>query len=88
MLLLNRMLLLLIPLRQFLRTCKTSIPNGYTVYLKEHIFYLHDGDDPTTFSEAISCYHASNWLNAMHDELSSLFRNYVYDFIEFPIGCK
>ncbi|XP_050909738.1 uncharacterized protein LOC127123575 [Lathyrus oleraceus] len=71
-----------------LRDREPTISNDFVVYLQEHEFDIHDDDDPTTFNEAISCSHASNWLNDMHDELNSVSHNGVWDLTEFPVGCK
>lgn len=47
-----------------------------------------DDDDLITFNEAISCFHASDELNVMHDELSFISHNDVWDHMEFLVGCK
>ncbi|RDX72089.1 hypothetical protein CR513_48474, partial [Mucuna pruriens] len=56
------------------REHRPSILDDYVVYLQEHEFDLHDDDDPITFQEAISSPHASDRLNAMHGENSSMSR--------------
>ena len=58
------------------------------MYLQEHEFDIHDDDDPTTFEEAISSSHASDWLSAMHEELASMSHNDVWDLVELPVGCE
>jgi hypothetical protein len=58
------------------------------VYLQEHEFDLHDDNDPSTFHEAVSCSNATDWANAMHDELASMSKNAVWDLVELPVGCK
>ncbi|MCI28458.1 retrovirus-related pol polyprotein from transposon TNT 1-94, partial [Trifolium medium] len=56
--------------------------------LQEHEFDLHDDDDPTTFIEVTSCSHAHDWINVMHDQLSSISHNNIWDPMELPLGCK
>ncbi|PNX82538.1 putative retrotransposon Ty1-copia subclass protein, partial [Trifolium pratense] len=76
-----------IALRRSQRERKSTASNDY-VYLQEHEFDFHDDNDPSTFHEAISCSHASDWTKAMHDELASMSHNEVWDLTELPVGCK
>jgi len=75
------------PLRRSQRARKSTISNDFLVYLQEHEFDLHD-NDPITFNEAVSCPYAPDWINAMHDELTSISDNEVWDLMELPVGCK
>lgn len=77
-----------IQLRRSQSARKPTISNEFVVYLQEHEFDIHDDDDPTTFNEAISYSHASDWRNVMHDEINSMFHNGVCDLTEFPVRCK
>ena len=48
---------------------------------------------PTSYNEAISSDQSSEWNKAMIDELDSLKKNNVWDFVEVPnsvksTGCK
>jgi len=76
-----------VPLRRSQRARKSTISNDFLVYLQEHEFDLHD-NDPITFNEAISCPHAPDWINVMHDELTSMSDNDVWDLMELSVGCK
>ncbi|CAJ2662215.1 unnamed protein product [Trifolium pratense] len=76
-----------IALRRSQRARKSTASNDY-VYLQEHEFDFHADNDPSTFHEAISCSHASDWTKAMHDELASMSHNEVWDLTELPVGCK
>ena len=75
------------PLRRSQRARKSTISNDFLVYLQEHEFDLHD-NDPITFNEVVSCPHAPDWINVMHDELTSMCDNEVWDLMELPVGCK
>ena len=46
---------------------------------------LHDADEPESFQEAQD---DPNWMQAMHDEISSIEKNQTWDLVELPIGKK
>ena len=55
--------------------------------------YLQETDigaenDPSTFSQALSCKESDLWYNAMKDELDSLKSYEVWDLAELPQGAK
>jgi len=58
------------------------------VYLQEHEFNSVESTDPVSFHEATSNSDHFYWMAAMEDELASMKKNGVWDFIVLPAGCK
>ena len=70
-----------------------TIPDGYTVYLKEHKYDIGDVSNLTTYNKAITSPQSSFWMNAINDEMNSMLQNDVWILVELlkccrPIGCK
>ncbi|KAH9714963.1 Integrase catalytic domain-containing protein [Citrus sinensis] len=77
-----------VPLRRSERIRRPAISDDYVVYLQEHDFDADSSSDPITFQEAISCSESSSWIHAMHDEMTSMYHNGVWDLVELPDGCR
>ena len=75
------------------RIRKPAITDDYIVYLQEFDFDIGPQDDPTLFSQAMSDSNSTLWYDAMKEEMESMAKNQVWNFIELPkeaisIGCK
>ena len=82
-----------VPIRRSARERRKAISDDFVVYLNEHEFDMGLKDDPTSFSQAISCSDSDKWILAMKEELKSMADNDVWDLVELPkstkpIGCK
>ncbi|CAM8994640.1 unnamed protein product [Rhodiola kirilowii] len=70
----------------------------YTTNVLEYAFLVsemikHEISVPETFEEAVNCRHATEWINAMHDEIKSMNDNKTWKLIPLPknaraIACK
>ena len=60
---------------------KLAIPADYEVYNTEE-FQIED--DPTSFEEATRSDHSSKWLEAIEDEMKSMYANKVWDLKIIP----
>ena len=63
------------------------------MYLGEADYDIGHTIDPMSYSEAISCKQSDKWIEAMHDEIKSMYSNGVWELVEIPngfkpIGCK
>ncbi|CAM8887152.1 unnamed protein product [Rhodiola kirilowii] len=63
----------------------------YALLVSEMI--KHDLSIPETFEEAVNCKHATEWINAMHDEIQSMYDNNTWKLVSLPknaraIDCK
>lgn len=47
-----------------------------------------DFDDPSPFEEAMNSPSLSKWFTTMEDEIESMTKNHVWDFVDIPPGCK
>ena len=50
-------------------------------------------DDPVNLSQALQCVNSQKWIEAMNDEIKSMYDNNVWDIVPLPkdmkhIGCK
>lgn len=72
-------------LRRYSRQRRPVISSETIVYLYEH---GQDLDDPLSFSEAIHSSNATEWYDAMKDEMQSMDQNAVWDLVELPEGAK
>ena len=77
-----------IVLRRSQRERRSAIPNDYVVYLQESDFDIGIKKDPVLFSQAISSDDSTKWVDAMNDELKSMYQNNVWDLVELPSNCK
>ena len=75
-------------LRRSQRERRSAIPNDYVVYLQESDFDIGIKKDPVSFSQAISSDDSTKWVDAMNDELKSMYQNDVWDLVELPSNCK
>jgi len=72
-------------LRRYSRQRRPVISSETIVYLYEH---GQDLDDPLSFSEAMNSSNATEWYDAMKDEMQSMDQNAVWDLVELPEGAK
>jgi hypothetical protein len=75
-------------LRKSQRTRRPVVSDDYVVYLQEHEFSVGMSVDPTTLQEAIDGPQSSHWLEAMHDEMTSMCNLVVLPNSCRLIGCK
>jgi uncharacterized protein YqgQ len=79
----------LVPLRQSTRTRKTAISNDYVVYLEEHEYDIGMmEEDPENIHQALKCRNSDKWIEAMNDEIKSMYDNKVWDIVPLPKGVK
>lgn len=81
------------PLRRFIGERRRAISDDYVVYLQEHEFDIGLEDDPTSVKQAKQSPNASKWIDAMNEEMKSMYDNDVWELVELPkgvkpIGCK
>ncbi|GMP36789.1 hypothetical protein CsSME_00008798 [Camellia sinensis var. sinensis] len=74
------------PLRRSQREKTPAISDDYEVYLNECDIGLEN--DPVSYAQAMKNGNATQWLNAMKDELKSMKDNNVWDLVELPQGTK
>ena len=68
---------------------RATISNDYVVYLHETEIDLSiNGNDPVSFSQAVSCDNSEKQLNAMKEEINSMEHNGVWDLVELSKGCN
>ena len=78
-----------VALRRSQRERRPTILNDYVAYLHETETNLSvNGNDPVSFSQAISCDNFEKWLNVMKEEINSMEHNGVLNLVELPKGCK
>ena len=58
------------------------------IYLQEHKFNVNDYSLHINFFEAIYGVNSSKWISAMKDKLASMYKNDVWDLVEFCTSCK
>lgn len=57
------------------------------------IMALDNTFEPQSYNEAVTCPDKSKWIQAMNDEINSLYENQTWDLVDLPegekgIGCK
>jgi hypothetical protein len=83
-----------VPIRKSTRVRKTSISDDYVVYLEEHEFDIGMmEEDPENIHQALKCQNSDKWIEAMNEEIKSMYDNKIWDIIPLPeglkpIGCK
>ncbi|CAM8980179.1 unnamed protein product [Rhodiola kirilowii] len=65
--------------------CVTNVLE-YVLLLSELI--KHDIHVPETFEEAVSCKLATEWINAMHDEIQSMYDNNTWKLVSLPKNAR
>jgi len=70
-----------VQLRRFNRQKQPS-----TRYSCDEYITLIDGRKPESFEEALESEEKQKWLDAMQDEMKSLYDNHTYDLVKFPKG--
>lgn len=73
-------------LRRSSRIRKSPILDDYIVYLIESNFDVGLPKNPITFSQAMSGDKSTFWLDALNNELESIYKNQVWDLVELPEG--
>jgi hypothetical protein len=43
-----------------------------------------EAGDPSCHEEAVSDEHNNEWLEAMHDEMKSMYENYTFELVSLP----
>ena len=76
------------PLRRSRRSRKSAISDDFIVHLQESDFDVGLGNDPVSYSPAISSDESNKWIDAMKEELKSMDQNKVWDLAELPVGSK
>ena len=81
------------PVRRSQRSRQPKFFDDYITYLNETNLDIGNGNDPVTYSDAITCDQSTNWNEAMTDELNSMKKNDVWELAELPkgykpVGCK
>jgi len=78
-----------VALRRSQREKRPTISNDYVIYLYETEIELSiNGNDPASFSQAISYDNSEKWLNSMKEEINSMEHNGVWNLVELPKDCK
>jgi hypothetical protein len=49
---------------------------------------MTDAGDPPCYEEAVSDQHKNEWLEAIKDEMKSLYENYTFELVSLPKGKK
>ena len=49
---------------------------------------LHDGDEPRTYSKAITSSVKKLWIKTMDEEMESMRSNHVWDLVDLPPNRK
>jgi uncharacterized protein YqgQ len=79
----------LMPLRRSTRERRNTIYNDYVVYLQEHKFDIGMmEEDPENIHQALKCQNSEKWIEAMNDEIKSMYDNNVWDIVPLPEGAK
>ena len=73
------------------RESKPTQRYGFTAYtdLLAYAFMTAieiNKEEPATYQEAISCKHSREWINAMKEEMNSLYRNQTWLMVKRPQG--
>jgi len=83
-----------VSLRRSIREKRSSIPDGYIIFLQEHEddIGLTD-DDLINFCQAMHSFNSQNCINGIKDEMKSMQDNDVLNLVELlkgvkPVGCK
>ncbi|CAH9072186.1 unnamed protein product [Cuscuta epithymum] len=77
-----------ITLRRSSREKRSAIPNDYLLYSIEHECDLSIGEDPVSFKEAMDSINSYKWIDAMNEELKSMYDNKVWELVMLPDGSK
>ncbi|KAJ0865779.1 putative RNA-directed DNA polymerase [Helianthus annuus] len=72
-----------IPLRRSTRNRHPS-----TRYSADEYVLLTDGGEPECYEEAMEDEHKREWVEAMQDEMNSLYENNTFELVKFPKGKK
>lgn len=67
---------------QLRRTSRASRPS--TRYPPHEYVMLTDNGEPSFYEEAMSDQHKDQWLEAMQDEINSLYKNNTYELVNLP----
>jgi hypothetical protein len=76
------------PPRRSQREQRPAISNDYMVYMYEDTNDVGIETDPSSFKEAMKSRHASEWLDAIKDEMKSMSTNDIWDLVEIPKEAK
>jgi hypothetical protein len=49
---------------------------------------MTDAAEPSCYEEAVSGQHKNEWLEAIKDEMKSLYENYTFELVSLPKGKK
>ncbi|XP_057972666.1 uncharacterized protein LOC131160801 [Malania oleifera] len=70
-----------VPLRRFIRD-----QNPSTRYSVDEFMLLTEGGELECYVEAVEDEHKSNWVDAMQDEMWSLYENHTIELVKLPKG--
>ena len=66
----------------------SRVPRPSSRYSPHEYLLLTDGGEPSCYEEALSDQHKDQWLDAMHDEINSLYENSTFELVNLPKGKK
>jgi uncharacterized protein YqgQ len=67
-----------VPIRKSTRLRKTTISDDYVVYLEEHEFDIGMmEEDPENIHQVLKCQNSDKWIEAMNEEIKSMYDNKV-----------
>ncbi|GAA0166365.1 hypothetical protein LIER_21532 [Lithospermum erythrorhizon] len=75
-------------LRRSTREMRSAIPDDYVTFLLEHEDNGMLEDDPINFQQALKSSNSQKWINAMNEEIKSMYDNKVCDLTPLPEGAK
>ena len=74
--------------QQELLTRTSIVPRPSNKYSPHEYLLLTDGGEPSCYEEAMSDQHKDQWLDAMQDEMNSLYENTTFELVNLPKGKK
>ena len=78
-----------VPLRRSTRERRSAISKDYVAFLQEHEFDIGMmEDDPLSLRQALESVNSQKWIEAMNEEMKSMYDNKVWDIVPLPEGVK
>ena len=79
----------IVPLRRSTRERRSAISKDYVAFLQEHEFDIGMmEDDPLSLRQALESVNSQKWIEAMNEEMKSMYDNKVWDIVPLPKGLK
>ena len=72
-----------VPLRRSIKDCHRS-----TRYSADEYVLVTDEGEPECYAEAMEDEHKKEWVDAMQDEIQSLYDNHTFELVKLPKGKK